>query len=264
MTLVIILSDSESENEIAPNPPVVSSPSDSSEPEEFVPETEAEPEVESRESKIAASPKPASSSSSHLAPLRRMYHTGGPSTITVPKKRVAIRGRGKGPLIPSLSGDPYLEPKPTIDPNVGRTQETLGKWRKLDIFSPFPEIEESSRSQFPFTREPPHHTIPILIAHGARLDTHDDRLDIIEDALSEIPTYEEVIHDANITFFQAQKVKEFAENVKVKVEENKLDVKEIKQEFGALNVRMDLMESMLRKYIWDKEKKKNDKPSKSC
>ena len=73
-----------------------------------------------------------------------------------------------------------------------------------------------------------------------------------------------MLHDANITFLQAQKVKEFAENVKVKVEENKLDVKEIKQEFGALNSRIDLMESMLRKYIWDKEKKKNDKPSKSC
>ena len=45
MSLVIILSDSESENEIAPNPPVVSSSSDSSEPEEFVPETEDEPKI---------------------------------------------------------------------------------------------------------------------------------------------------------------------------------------------------------------------------
>ena len=148
MSLVIILSDSESENEIAPNPPVVSSSSDSSEPEEFVPETEDEPKIESQESKTAASPKPASPSpsspSSHLAPLRRMYHTGGPYTITVPKKRVAIPGRGKGPIIPPLIGDPYLEPRPMIDPNVGRTQETFGKRRKLDIFPPFPEIGESS------------------------------------------------------------------------------------------------------------------------
>lgn len=197
----IHMSDSDDERRDSPTVAPLSYPEDEVLPHATEEETEEEDpseddpsEEEPMEDEQEESHSALPTARSERIPLFTPYriHSSGPRTICTPRKSVRM------PQAFSFSlpaHDPYLPSSSSTLPRRSDARKwiwiraTLARWRRKEG-NPFSMVGESSvqAQACPITGEPPHHTIPLLIA---RIVRHETEIESLQDNIEAMPNPED-------------------------------------------------------------------------